>query len=43
VDDLPETVFSNRILGTLVQQLIFQDGAGGHLGFGTLTQNSRSF
>jgi hypothetical protein len=31
------------ILGALVQKLIFQDGAGGHLGFGPLAKNAGIF
>ena len=31
------------ILGDLVQKLIFQDGARGHLGFGTLVKNAGIF
>ena len=33
VIDLVEKVYLYLILGTLVQKLIFQDGAGGHLGY----------
>jgi len=33
VVDLLEKVYSYMILGALVQKFIFQDGAGGHLGF----------
>ena len=33
--DLLEKVYSYMILGALVQKLIFQDGTGGHLGFGS--------
>ena len=31
------------ILGALVQTLIFQDGAGGHFGFGPLAKNAGIF
>ena len=41
--DLPEKVSSYMILGALVQKLIFQDGAGGHLGFGPLVKNAGIF
>jgi hypothetical protein len=33
--DLLEKVYSYTILGALAQKLIFQDGTGGHLGFGS--------
>ena len=33
VVDLVEKVYLYLILGALVQKLIFQDGAGGHLGY----------
>jgi hypothetical protein len=38
VVDLSEKVYSYMILGALVQKLIFQDGASGHLG-STLAKN----
>ena len=38
--DLPPKVSSYMILGALVQKLIFQDGASGHLGFGPLVKNA---
>ena len=31
--DLVENLYLYLILGALVQKLIFQDGAGGHLGY----------
>ena len=41
--DLPEKVSSYMILGALVQMLFFQDGAIGHLGFGSLATNVKMF
>ena len=41
--DLPEKVSSYMILGALVQKLIFQDGASGHVGFVPLAKNVRIF
>lgn len=41
--DLVEKVYSYMTLGALVQKLIFQDGAGGHLGFGPLAKNAGIF
>jgi hypothetical protein len=43
VVDFPEKVYSYMILGALVQKLIFQDGAGDHLGFGHLAKNAGIF
>jgi hypothetical protein len=36
--NLAEKVSSNMIVGALVQKLIFQEGAGGHLGFRPLAK-----
>ena len=41
--DLPEKVSLYMILGALVQNLIFQDGAASHLGFGPLAKNAGIF
>ena len=41
--NLPKKVSSYMILDGLVQKVIFQDGAGGHLGFGPLAENARIF
>ena len=38
--DVPLKVSLSMILGALLQKLIFQDGAGGHLGFGPLEKNA---
>jgi hypothetical protein len=41
--DLPEKVPLYMIIGALVQNLIFQNGAGGHLGFWPLATNAGIF
>ena len=41
--DLVEKVYLYLIPGALVQMLIFQDGAGGHFGFGPLAKNAGIF
>ena len=41
--DLPKKVSLCMILGALVQNLIFQDGAAGQLGFGPLAKNAGIF
>ena len=41
--DLPEKVYLYMIIGALVQNLIFQNGAGGHLGFWPLAKNAGIF
>ena len=41
--DLPEKVSLYMILVTLVQNIIFQDGATSHLGFGPLAKNAGIF
>ena len=41
--DLVEKVYLYLILGALVQTLFFQDGAGGHFGFGPLAKNAGIF
>ena len=41
--DLPEKVSLYTIIGALVQNLIFQNGAGGHLGFWPLAKNAGIF
>ena len=38
--DSVEKVYLHLIVGALVQKVIFQDGAGGHLGFGPLVKNA---
>ena len=38
--DLVENVYLYLILDALVQTLIFQDGAGGHFGFGPLAKKN---
>ena len=41
--DLHEKVSSCKILGDIVQKLIFQDGIGGHLGYCRVTKNAGTF
>ena len=41
--DLPEKVSLYMIIGALAQNLIFLNGAGGHLGFWPLAKNARIF
>ena len=40
---LPRKVYSYPNLAAPVQKLIFQDGDGGHLGFGQLEENAGIF
>jgi len=35
-----QKVYLHMILSALIENLIFQDGAGGHLGFGLLVKNA---
>ena len=41
--DLPRKVYLHMNIGAPVQKLIFQDGGGGHLGFGPLEKNAGIF
>ena len=43
VVDLPQNVYLYIYVGALVQTQIFQDGVGGHLGFGPLAKNAGIF
>ena len=41
--EIAEKMYSHLILGGLVQKLIFQDGGGGHFGFGPLAKKPGTF
>ena len=41
--DSVQKVYLHLIVGALVQKQIFQDGAGGHFGFGPLAKNAGRF
>ena len=41
--DIPEKVSLYMIIGALVQNLIFQNGGGGHFGFWPLAKNAGIF
>ena len=43
MDELPKEVSSYVILGALVKNLTFRDGASGHFGFGPPAKNANIF